>query len=277
MDRKFLFGAVETAKTAARRAGQTLLAMRAQISIQEKGLFDLVTEADKAAQQVIEETVLGAYLDHQFLGEETPEEKRDGIVSGDAPLWVVDPLDGTTNYVHGYPAYAVSIGLMHQGVPVLGVVYDPNRDEMFAGAVGQGATLNGEAIRCTMIDALAEALVAVGFPPDLRGQEKIIQDWQHFGYQTQGLRRSGSAALNLAYIAAGRLDGFFAYGQCPWDVAGGVVIVQEAGGHVSQHDGSPYDVMDGQAIVASNGAVHHEIVRGLNRVNVSTNRDHLKE
>jgi myo-inositol-1(or 4)-monophosphatase len=184
-------------------------------------------------------------------------------VAFEQPLWVVDPLDGTTNFVHDVPMYVVSIGLVVEGKAVVGVIYDPNRNEMYSACHGVGASLNGQALKTSVADSLAASLVSVGFPADWRGKNEILQVWGWFGCETQGLRRTGSSALNLAYVAAGRFDGFFAFQICPWDVAAGIILVEEAGGRITRCVGSPYDVLSGDWIVASNGPLHGELLRGL--------------
>jgi myo-inositol-1(or 4)-monophosphatase len=255
---------LHAAELAARSAGALLRAREQKLVVSEKGRFDLVSSADRAAQELIETILRQHFPDFAFLGEE--DSQRTDSAAGspcDSPLWVVDPLDGTTNYVHGYPAYSVSIGLIEQGAATLGVIYDPERDELFAAAQGLGATLNGRPIECSRVDALGQALLAVGFPSDLRGKEETLEHWRRFTLEAQGLRRTGSSALNLAYIAAGRLDGFAGFHQHPWDVAAGMVIVQEAGGQVTRIDGSSYDVLQPGSLAASNGPLQQELLRCL--------------
>lgn len=254
------------AEQAARAGGETLHHWRSKFRVHEKGKFDLVTDADHASQAVIREILLTAFPDHRFLGEETSEAEKQKLYQSDRPLWVVDPLDGTTNYVHDFPCYVVSIGLVIEGHVQLGVIYDGTRDELFAAARGNGATLNQEPIRCSQHASLSESLIAVGFPAELRGHEQVMDAWKWFGYESQGLRRTGSSAMNLAYIAAGRLDGFFAFQISPWDIAAGIVLVEEAGGAISQRDGSPYPPLGKSLFVSSNGSLHTELLRGLQAV-----------
>lgn len=257
---------VRNAEKAARAGGEVLRSWRRRFAVKEKGRFDLVTDADHAAQQTIKEALLSAYPDHQFLGEETPRAQKDELLKTSGPLWVVDPLDGTTNYVHDLPCYAVSIGLVVDRQVQVGVIYDPSRDEMFSAARGLGAMLQGKKIECTKVASLGEALLAVGFPANLRGNEHVIEAWKWFGYETQSLRRTGSSALNLAYVATGRLDGFFAFQICPWDIAAGMILVEEAGGRISTVVGTTYDPLQEDVFVSSNGALHGELLRGLQTV-----------
>jgi myo-inositol-1(or 4)-monophosphatase len=167
----------------------------------------------------------------------------------------VDPLDGTTNYVHDCPLYCVSLGLQVAGELVVGVVYDPTRQEMFAAARGQGAWLGDQQLSTSRADRLEEALLSTGFPPDLRGQEKALDWWRHFSLRTRSLRRTGTTAINLAYVAAGRFDGYWAFDNHVWDVAGGTVLIREAGGVITNVDGSPFDPYTPDAL-ASNGPLH---------------------
>jgi myo-inositol-1(or 4)-monophosphatase len=243
------------AMEAARRAGVVLEQWRNRFEIREKGRFDLVTNADHEAQEAIAELVRKRYPEHGFLGEESRQAPTLRPGATDQPLWIVDPLDGTTNYVHDCPVYAVSIGVEVAGELVVGVIYDPDRKELFSAAKGQGAWLNGRRLRTTRHERLEQALLSTGFPPDLRGQEHTLASWHHFSLRTQSLRRTGSTALNLAYVAAGRHDGFWTYQAHPWDAAGGVVLIREAGGAVTNLDGSDYDLYT-LDLLASNGPLH---------------------
>jgi myo-inositol-1(or 4)-monophosphatase len=245
---------LDSAREAARRGAAVLEDWRRRFQVHEKGRFDLVTDADLASQRVIREFFAQHYPSHHFLG----EEERGSLTrpGPDAPpTWIVDPLDGTTNYVHDCPLYCVSIGLRVAGELVAGVVYDPSRQEMFAGARGLGAWLGDRQLQTSSVGRLEEALLSTGFPTDLRGQERTLEWWRYFSLRTQSLRRTGSTALNLAYVAAGRFDGFWAFDNHPWDVAGGVVLVREAGGCVTNIDGSIYDPYTPDAL-ASNGPLH---------------------
>jgi myo-inositol-1(or 4)-monophosphatase len=255
-----LLACLTVAQDAARKAADILESWRARFSVREKGRADLVTEADVASQLAVREHLLGRFPDHNFLGEEG--DRRPNRGSGGPPTWIVDPLDGTTNYVHDCPQYCVSIGLEVNGKLVVGVVYDPRQGEMFAGAQGLGATLNGNPLRTSPITDLEGALLATGFPADLRGHEQQLDWFRYFSMRCQSIRRTGSTALNLAYVAAGRFDGYWAFDNHPWDVAGGVVLIREAGGMVTGLDGGTYDHHAGPCL-ASNGPLHEALVTAL--------------
>jgi len=249
------------AEEAARLGAVRLEDWRARFSVREKAHADLVTDADHASQQAIRTFLAARFPDHDFLGEEDPNAKT-GAIRTDVPTWIVDPLDGTANYVHDVPAYCVSVGLAAGGDLVAGVIYDPRQDEMFSAATGLGATLNGRPIRVSAVDELRAALLATGFPPDPQCQERNFHYWRVFAYRAQALRRTGSTALNLAYVAAGRFDGYWAYDSWPWDVAAGAVLVREAGGVVTRADGSPLDPFRPD-IVAANPAIHAAMLESL--------------
>ena len=249
-----LAGYLETAKEAARRGAAVLEEWRRRFRVREKGRCDLVTDADLTSQRTIREFFARHYPDHGFLGEEEkPAAARPGPDA--PPTWIVDPLDGTTNYVHDCPFYCVSIGLQMAGELVVGVVLDPVRQELFAGARGLGAWLGDRRLQTSGVQRLDESLLATGFPPDLRGHERTLEWWARLSLQAQSLRRTGSTALNIAYVAAGRFDGYWAFDNHVWDVAGAVVLVREAGGIVTNIDGSPYDPHTPDAL-ATNGPLH---------------------
>jgi myo-inositol-1(or 4)-monophosphatase len=249
------------AEEAARLGAAVLEEWRARFSVREKAHADLVTEADHASQKAIRDFVLGRFPDHAFLGEEDPEAKS-GRISTDNPTWIVDPLDGTANYVHDVPAYCVSVGLMVDRHAAVGAIYDPRQKEMFSAAKGQGATLNDRSIRTSTIDELRRALLSTGFPPDPDCQERNLQWWRAFAYRAQALRRTGSTALNLAYVAAGRFDGYWAFDNYAWDIVAGIVLVEEAGGIVTRVDGTPYDVFCPD-VVAANRSLHPAMLEVL--------------
>jgi myo-inositol-1(or 4)-monophosphatase len=249
---------LDAAKEAARRAAEVLESWRRKFQVKEKGRFDLVTDADLASQRVIQAYLSSLFPDHAFLGEEEGAGKtRPGPDA--PPTWIIDPIDGTTNYVHDYPFYCISIGLQIADDMVVGVVYEPVRKEMFAAAKGAGAWLNDERMHTSPAATLDQALLATGFPPDLRGHEAALDWWRYFSYHAQSLRRTGSTALNLAYVAAGRFDGYYAFDNHVWDVAGGIVLVREAGGIVTNVDGSEYDPYTPDAL-ATNGPLHPALV-----------------
>ncbi len=227
---------LETACEAARRGAAVLEHWRGKFQVREKGRADLVSEADLESQKTIQSFFQEQFPEHLFLGEEDPTaEKRPEKDS--PPVWIVDPLDGTTNYVHDVPAYAVSIGLWMDEEMVVGVVYDPSRDEMFRAAKGQGAWINDTRIQVSETREVARALIGVGFPPDLTKHREALHWFDRYSFAAQSLRRTGSTALNLAYVAAGRFDGFWAFDNHVWDVDGGVVLILEAGGLLTNIDG----------------------------------------
>jgi len=245
---------LDAAQEAARRAAAVLQDWRRRFNVREKGRFDLVTEADLASQQAIRELLGRRFPDHDFIGEEDqPARPRPGPDA--PPTWIVDPLDGTTNYVHGLPFYCVSIGLQIAGELVVGAVLEPSRSELFRAARGLGAWLGEQQLTARQASRLNEALLATGFPADMRGQEHLLEWWRYFGLRAHGIRRTGSTALNLAYIAAGRFDGYWGFDNHAWDVAAGAVLIQEAGGRISNLDGGPFDPFK-PAVVAGSGLLH---------------------
>jgi myo-inositol-1(or 4)-monophosphatase len=252
---------LDAACEGARRAAAVIEDWRPRFAVREKGRADLVTDADVASQRAIRDYLAGRFPEHGFLGEE--EDAGRNRPGPDAPpTWIVDPIDGTTNYVHDVPLYCVSIGLEVGGELVVGVVLEPTRNELFRAARGQGAWLNQRRLSVSRTDRLEEALLATGFPADVRGQERTLDWWRYFSLRTRSLRRTGSTALNLAYLAAGRFDGYWAFDNHVWDVAGGVVLVREAGGVLTNTDGSPYDAYTADAL-ASNGALHPALLEAL--------------
>ena len=257
----FLDAAIE----AARRGAAELESWRTRFSVREKFRADLVTDADHASQKVVKEALLGAFPDHLFLGEEesvgkTPEETRPATNA--PPVWVVDPLDGTSNYVHDVPVYCVSIGLWAGGRPVVGVILDPRQNELFTGALGHGAFLNDKRMRVSNVAALRDGMISTGFPASYEKQIRNLEAWAKISVHAQSLRRTGSTALNMAYLAAGRFDGYWAYDNYPWDVMAGAVLVAEAGGALSTIDGFPYDPFRAD-IVATNGLLQAELLAVL--------------
>ncbi len=249
---------LNAAKESALRAADVLESWRHKFQVREKGRADLVTDADLASQQTIQAHLASLFPEHAFLGEEEGASKtRPGPDA--PPTWIVDPIDGTTNYVHDFPFYCISIGLQIAGELVVGVVYDPPRQEMFAAAQGHGAWLNERRLQTSPVAALGQALLSTGFPPDIRGAERALEWWHYFSFHAQSLRRTGSTALNMAYVAAGRFDGFWAFDNHVWDVAGAAVLVREAGGTVTNIDGGAYDPYTADALV-SNGLLHPLLV-----------------
>jgi myo-inositol-1(or 4)-monophosphatase len=253
---------LDAATAAARLGAAQLEEWRTRFRVREKARADLVTDADHASQRAIKDYLLGRFPDHLFLGEEdcfgkSPEETCPP--PGSPPVWVVDPLDGTVNYVHDVPTYCVSVGLLVDGRPAVGAIYDPRLGELFTAAAGLGAQLNGEPIRVSAAEALRDSLVATGFPANWEAQLRNLEAWKKVAYHAQALRRTGSTAINLAYVAAGRFDAYWGYDNYAWDVLAGVVLIAEAGGTVTAADGGPYDPFRAD-ICASNGRVHRELV-----------------
>jgi myo-inositol-1(or 4)-monophosphatase len=254
---------METCERAARQAGQLLLSLQHQVQVREKGPKDLVTEADLAAQDMVRSVVLGSFPDHGFLGEET-EAGAQAESAGATPYrWIVDPLDGTVNYVHGLPSFAVSVALEHQGRVVAGVVFDPGLDECFRAEAGRGAALNGRPIRPSGCRELREALVAASFSANVARDSIEVARFLEGLQATQSLRRLGSAALNLCYVAAGRLDGYWASSVKAWDVAAGALIVREAGAHLTGIDGSPFELHNPHLLCAAGPILHGQLQQML--------------
>ncbi|RMH33648.1 MAG: inositol monophosphatase [Nitrospirae bacterium] len=251
---------VAVARQAAQAGGAVLEGFAArQVTITRKGPIDLLTEADTAAEHAIVEMIRAVYPDHQILAEERTSEQ-----TSESPYrWIIDPLDGTTNFAHGFPIYNVSIGLEYEGTCVLGVVYDPTRKEQFVAWRHGGATLNDRPIRPSDIQQLDDALLVTGFAYDVRtSPDNNLEEFCRFTLRAQGVRRTGSAALDLCYVACGRFDGFWERKLNPWDTAAGLVIVQEAGGLVTNWNGGPFSIYDKQ-ILASNGKIHQAMIEVL--------------
>jgi len=234
------------------------------VATEYKGDVDLVTEADRASEKLIVERLSAAFPSHGIFGEEGARRGLDGEYR-----WYVDPLDGTTNFAHGFPVFCVSIGLEHRppgldadadGELVAGVIYDPTRDELFSAQKGLGAYLNGRRIQVSRTRHLAEALLATGFPSRKRHASPNIHFYQEFTLRSHGVRRAGSAALDLAYTACGRMDGFWEFNLNPWDTAAGAILVLEAGGSITEFDGSPFQ-LNSREVLATNGLLRDELVR----------------
>jgi myo-inositol-1(or 4)-monophosphatase len=249
--------AIETA----RDAGQILLEkFGRKIDIFKKGDINLVTEADLASEKLIIERIKSYYPKHSILAEESGEAV---ILGGELNWkWIIDPLDGTTNYAHGYPCFCVTIALEHNGEIVLGVTFDPTRNELFAAERGKGATLNNKPIRVSGTEKLSESLLVTGFPYNFKEKENFARHLTDFLLHSRGVRRDGSAAIDMAYVACGRFDGFWEEGLNPWDVAAGVLLIEEAGGQVSYYDNTKYSIYK-PPILASNGAIHGEMLNVL--------------
>jgi len=246
---------LNTAIEISREAGGLLLRhFRRPLEITYKRPSDLVTEADRKSEALIVERLREHFPTHSVVGEEGGGQK-----TGSDYCWYVDPLDGTTNFAHGFPVFSVTLGLAFRGEIVAGVVYDPTRDEMFTAERGAGAFLNGQRLRVSKSGKLAAGLVATGFPPFAANHELNIEFYFRFTQLTHGIRRAGSAALDLCCVAAGRFDGFWELKLNPWDKAAGTLLVTEAGGMVSSITGKPFDLL-GDDILASNGLIHDQML-----------------
>jgi myo-inositol-1(or 4)-monophosphatase len=255
---------VPKAAEIAREAGACLREFLAQgVETEYKGDVDLVTVADRTVEKLIRERLGVAFPQHGIYGEEGTRERMEGEFR-----WYVDPLDGTTNFAHGFPQFCVSMGLEQRapgsppeqdGALVAAVIYDPMRDELYTAERGQGATLNGQPMRVSKIPDLAESLLSTGFPSRKRHASPNVHFYQEFTLRSHGVRRAGSAALDLAYVASGRLDAFWEFNLNPWDTAAGILLVEEAGGIVTDFAGNPFR-LDSREILASNGLIQAELV-----------------
>jgi myo-inositol-1(or 4)-monophosphatase len=247
---------LEMALSAAKEAGGVLRkGFGWQHSVRYKGEVDLVTEIDEEAEQVIREILLGAFPAYGMLAEE-----GGALVGEEDARWIVDPLDGTTNYAHGLPIFCVSIALERAGEVVLGVVHDPMGEETYVAERGRGATLNGEPIKASDTEDLIRALIATGFPYNRAEMPEALELFGRFAATTRGMRRLGSTALDLCYVASGRLDGYYERGIWAWDLAAGTLILEEASGKVTDYRGGMLD-LEGREIVASNGRLHSAMTK----------------
>jgi myo-inositol-1(or 4)-monophosphatase len=245
----------------AREAGALLMKYFQQhVKVEYKGDADLVTIADRTSEILIRERIKARWPSHDIMGEEQ------GLVdTGSDYRWYVDPLDGTTNFAHGFPVFCVSLGLEHKNRRVAGVVYDPTRDELFAAEQGSGAFLNQQRIQVSKIANLSESLVATGFPSHKRHKNPNIHFYHQITLRTHGVRRAGSAALDLCCVASGRFDAFWEFNLNPWDTAAGVLIVEEAGGKVSDFKGGPFQI-NSRETLASNALLHLSLVHEFEEI-----------
>lgn len=250
------------AEELARAAGAIQMArLHDEHTVDRKEGIQLVTEVDRACERLIVDALRERYPDHDICAEE-----GSGRASGSAHTWVVDPLDGTTNYAHGFPFFGVSIGLVREDSFIAGAVFDPVRDELFSAAAGEGATVNGSPLRVSATPSLGNALLATGFAYVDRegGRVGNMDHFEAFVKDARAVRRPGAAAIDLAYVACGRLDGFWEMNLKPWDMAAGALIITESGGTVSSFDGGAFDLY-GTEILASNGRIHREMSKVLTR------------
>ena len=253
----------ETAFKAARQAGNLLKERVGRIkNIDYKGAFNIVTDVDRASERIVLDILKDEFPDFDILAEESGAARN----SGSGKRWLVDPLDGTTNFTHAYPFFCVSIGLESDGRMVFGVVYNPIAEELFWAEEGKGAWMNEEPIRVSQIGSLAASLLATGFAPDTRSAEDSnMAQFATLTDLSHGVRRDGSAALDMCFVACGRLDGFWEMKLSPWDTAAGSLIVIEAGGKVTNLTGGGFDMSTGH-ILTTNGLIHDEVVSHLTRI-----------
>jgi myo-inositol-1(or 4)-monophosphatase len=247
---------LETAVEIARESGALLANFfERRVPFELKGDFDLVTEADRASEKLVVERLRSHFPSHGIVAEE-----GGGHESSSEFRWYVDPLDGTTNFAHGFPMFNVTLGLEHAGEMIAGVVHDPIRGEMFAAERGSGAWLNNRRIHVSKAERLADSLASTGFPSRKRHANVNIHFYHQMAMASHGVRRTGSAAIDLAYVACSRLDAFWEFGLNPWDMAAGILLVTEAGGRVSDMNGALHAIPGSRHILADNGAIHDEIV-----------------
>jgi myo-inositol-1(or 4)-monophosphatase len=245
----------------AREAGSLLMDyFRQHVKIEYKGDVDLVTVADRESEGLILERIRKQFPTHDVMGEEGTR-----IETGSEYKWYVDPLDGTTNFAHGFPVFCVSLAVERLGQRIAGVIYDPTRDEMFAAELGSGSRLNDEAIHVSSISNLGECLVGTGFPSHKRHKNPNIYFYHQLTLRTHGVRRAGSAALDLCNVAAGRFEGFWEFNLNPWDTAAGVLIVEEAGGKVTDFSGGPFQIASRETL-ASNGLVQDALLHEFQEI-----------
>jgi myo-inositol-1(or 4)-monophosphatase len=279
---------VPRAAAIAREAGARLREFLAQgVATEYKGDVDLVTIADRTVEKLIRARLGEVFPDHGIYGEEGTRDRLDQQLR-----WYVDPLDGTTNFAHGLPHFCVSMGLERRspdlpegrdGEVIAGVIYDPMRDELFSAERGRGATLNGRPIHVSPTQNLAESLISTGFPSRKRHATPNIHFYQEFTLRSHGVRRMGSAALDLAYVACGRFEAFWEFNLNPWDTSAGFLLVEEAGGRITGFTGAPFK-LDSREVLASNGNIHQELLglfrdmfAGRNLTAIPTPREYAEQ
>src|SRR4029077_16779674 len=248
---------LETAAEIAREAGALLAGyFERRVPFELKGEFDLVTEADRASEKLVVERLRSHFPSHGIVAEE-----GGGHESSSEYRWFVDPLDGTTNFAHSFPMFNVTLGLERAGEVIAGVIYDPIRQEMFTAERGAGAYLNNRRIHVSAVKQLCDSLASTGFPSRKRHHNVNIHFYYQLAMASHGVRRTGSAAIDLAYVACGRLDFFWEFGLKPWDMAAGTLLVQEAGGRFSTMCGQPHSLTNSDPLLADKGMVHEEVVK----------------
>jgi myo-inositol-1(or 4)-monophosphatase len=244
----------------AREAGALLLSYFGKVAIEYKGEVDLVTAADRSSEEMIVSRIRKQWPGHDLIGEEGSSRE-----SGSDFRWYIDPLDGTTNFAHGYPVFCVSIALEYRNERIAGVIFDPTRNEMFVAEKGAGARLNDQRIQLSKTSRLAESLVATGFPSHKRHKNPNIHFYHQITLRSHGVRRAGSAALDLCYVACGRYDAFWEFNLNSWDTAAGVLLVQEAGGRVTNFSAGPFSI-DSREVLASNTLLHDELLTEFSNI-----------
>jgi len=253
---------LETAADIAREAGALLSTyFERRVGFELKGEFDLVTEADRASERLVVERLRTHFPTHRIVAEE-----GGGHDSSSEYRWFVDPLDGTTNFAHGFPCFNVTLGLERAGEMVAGVVYDPIRQEMFAAERGAGAYLNNHRIKVSATKQLADSLASTGFPSRKRHHNVNIHFYYQLAMASHGVRRTGSAAIDLAWVAAGRLDFFWEFGLKPWDMAAGTLLVQEAGGRTSDMRAAAHSITGSDHLLADNGLLHDQVIEIFEKI-----------
>jgi myo-inositol-1(or 4)-monophosphatase len=252
---------IDPMQSMAREAGALLMRyFDQQVKIEYKAEADLVTIADRESEALILGRIRAQFPTHDVMGEEGTR-----IESGSDYKWYVDPLDGTTNFAHGFPVFCVSLGVHFRGRAAAAVIYDPTRDEMFTAELGQGASLNGKPIHVSATSRLADCLIGTGFPSQKRHKNPNIHFYHQLTLRTHGVRRAGSAALDLCNVASGRFDGFWEFNLNPWDTAAGVLIAEEAGARITDFSGGPFQ-LDSRETLASNGLVHDALLHEFHEI-----------
>lgn len=251
---------LNTALTAAQAGGENIKKeLDSSLDIDYKGRANMVTQVDRGTEEIIVSIVRSKFPEHKILAEETPPVEDNPSLF----KWIIDPLDGTTNFVHGFPCFAISIALEYDKEIIIGVVYDPVRKELFSAIKGQGSYINRTPIHVSRVEKISDSLLATGFPYELNDNfYKNMELFKKFYEKSQGIRRAGAAAVDLCYVACGRLDGFWEYDLNPWDVAAGSLIVSEAGGKLSNFNGCELSIYENQ-ILASNNHIHNEMLEVL--------------